>query len=397
MRWLVIALMACSETSLTTLPSSFEGDGDGECSDGDDNNGDGLVDCEDEGCAGLTDCISYADDTDPAEVIPVEPPVTTDDDPVDPADTIDTDVVDTDVVDTDPPLPPATFGTPGEFDVPVPAGVTSVLVQMWGGGGAGGNQAGATGGGGAFVSARFPVTPGELLTVYVGDGSDYLGDGAGASALLRGPVILAIAGGGGGGGSDGNNGRDFGGGAGGAGGDASGQSGQGLIAFPAYVLAGSDYCTAANGGQGGGPTSGGAGGTFAGTGEYACVGEPGGALTGGASSGAFGACDTGGAAGWRSGGGQYNGGGGGGGSGWFGGGGAGFIWTYCGGGGGGGSSYVNPAATSSVVQPGSGRVQGNAALSGGAGRGGPRAWDPVTMTFAPSLCRGSDGRVELVW
>ena len=46
-------LMACGDKFEN--PQSYEGDG-GECTDGADNDLDGLFDCNDEGCAGSPDC-----------------------------------------------------------------------------------------------------------------------------------------------------------------------------------------------------------------------------------------------------------------------------------------------------------------------------------------------------
>ena len=43
---------------------SYEGDGAGECSDGMDNDGDGLTDCDDDTCAGSPDCTGPNDDGD---------------------------------------------------------------------------------------------------------------------------------------------------------------------------------------------------------------------------------------------------------------------------------------------------------------------------------------------
>lgn len=49
-----------------------------------------------------------------------------------------------------------------------PAGVTHVLVEMWGGGGGGGGAAG--GGGGAYSRGVIAVTPGATYTIFVGGG-----------------------------------------------------------------------------------------------------------------------------------------------------------------------------------------------------------------------------------
>jgi len=292
---------------------------------------------------------------------------------------------------TAPSAPRTSWTTPGEYPFVVPAGVTQVRVRLWGGGGAGGNQAGATGGGGACVQATVAVTPGETLDVWVGEGGQAFGDGAGASWFRRGTTTLAVAAGGGGGGSDGCSGCKSGG-RGGAGGAATGEAGQNLTTPLA------PYCTSATGGQGGSQAAGGLGGTNTGSAQYRCDGNPGGPEVGGkaTSSGIF-SCDVGaGADRWHGGGGQGNGGGGGGGAGWFGGGGAGFIWTYCSGGGGGGSSYAHASATLVTQVPGQGQSQGNAVESQGAGRGGDAPVTPSGNNRNPQPAfNGAAGRVEV--
>ena len=110
-------------------------------------------------------------------------------------------------------------GTSGGYTVPT--GITNVSLRLWGAGGGGGN-----GGGGGFVSGCFAVTPGQVLTVGVGetgapDGTPAGGlfgggaspgagsSGAGATHVFNGPsvsfspstpapAIVMIAGGGGG-------------------------------------------------------------------------------------------------------------------------------------------------------------------------------------------------------
>jgi hypothetical protein len=287
--------------------------------------------------------------------------------------------------------PRVLFETPGEHVFVVPAGVGEVRARLWGGGGQGGNQAGATGGGGAFAEARVPVTPGETLEVRVAEGggrSGGFGHGGGASYLRRGALDLLVAGGGGGGGSDGNSGNSMAGGRGGAGGltGEAGGDGIGTIA---------PYCTRVTGGQGGSPAGGGQGGTSQGSATTRCPGQPGARDVGGRATGVNGNCDTGpGAQTWRAGGGQANGGGGGGGAGYFGGGGAGFIWTYCSGGGGGGSSHAAPSLLEVRHEAGGGAVQGRAAESAGAGRGGDRCLQ--ASGAPPCTCNlGGNGRVEL--
>lgn len=291
--------------------------------------------------------------------------------------------VDAGVVDAG--MPGGEFTVPGVMMWSVPAGITSVTLNAWGGGGAGGVQLGSTGGGGAYARATFAVTPGEMLQVQVAEGGVAPGNGAGASAVLRGTTPLIIVAGGGGGGSDGNSGRSGSNGRGGAGGALTGQDGQNLVGtIP-------PYCTGATGGRGGTATAGGLGGNATGT-AITCLGQPGAMGAGGRASGVTGTCDTGvGAVGWQQGGGQGNGGGGAGGSGLYGGGGAGFIWTYCAGGGGGGSSSIAPGATMASLVGGVDQAQGSASASLGAGAGG---FDGVGGL---SNSNGKPGRVVITY
>ncbi|MFN7327457.1 MAG: glycine-rich protein, partial [Chitinophagales bacterium] len=119
-------------------------------------------------------------------------------------------------------LSPACATVPGPIQFTVPAGVTQLPVKLWGAGG-GGNNSGflqEKGGSGAFVKGTIPVTPGEVLTLVVGEagkwkstattyggggagGSDpfearHGGSGGGMSAIYRGTTPLLVAGGGGG-------------------------------------------------------------------------------------------------------------------------------------------------------------------------------------------------------
>lgn len=65
-----------------------------------------------------------------------------------------------------------TYSTPGTSTFTVPAGVTSIVVSLWGaGGGGGGRDAGYTGGvggSGQYVSGTLAVTPGDVLSIQVG-------------------------------------------------------------------------------------------------------------------------------------------------------------------------------------------------------------------------------------
>lgn len=125
--------------------------------------------------------------------------------------------------------------TGGDQSYTVPSSVTTISVKLWGAGGGGGyNRSTVTtvglGGSGGFVSGDITVTPGETLTIIVGQGgiggqsyannsaipSSFYGDGGlggsagltyfggsggGRAEIARSGTSLAIAGGGGGGAS----------------------------------------------------------------------------------------------------------------------------------------------------------------------------------------------------
>ena len=82
-------LLACGDKF--DNPESYEGDEAGECSDGADNDLDGLFDCNDDGCAGSPDCEGVGEPS-------AEP---SNEDTADTDDTDDTDTDDTDTDDTD--------------------------------------------------------------------------------------------------------------------------------------------------------------------------------------------------------------------------------------------------------------------------------------------------------
>ena len=75
----------------------------------------------------------------------------------------------------------------------VPPGVTRILVKAWGAGGAGGTKGswnyGSYGGGGGFSRSVLSVSPGEILTVIVGQGGAVnqvgVGYGGGGAASLK--------------------------------------------------------------------------------------------------------------------------------------------------------------------------------------------------------------------
>lgn len=234
--------------------------------------------------------------------------------------------------------PVSTFNTGSTFNYTgtnqtytVPAGVTSLIVSVWGAGGGGGNSSfnnpnTCNGGGGAFVTGTLAVTPGQVLTLTVGGGGVPSGgktfgggggtaqqdtaSGGGLSAINIAGSYVVIAGGGGGGGYD------------------IGPAGSGGL------LTGGDG-TYAPCGRGGTQTGGGSGGTS----DYG-VAPSGTALMGGDSS-------------------IYGGGGGGGG---YYGGGAGIGYygrpTASSGGGGGGSSFLGSLSGTEASSAGSGMSPG---------------------------------------
>lgn len=85
----------------------------------------------------------------------------------------------------------------------VPRGVYFLTAKIWSGGGGLGSSVGP--GGSAFIKGDISVVPREILTIYVGlRGANSVGQwnagaGGGASAILRGSTVLAVAGAGGGG------------------------------------------------------------------------------------------------------------------------------------------------------------------------------------------------------
>ena len=241
----------------------------------------------------------------------------------------------------------------------VPAGVTSLTVEMWGAGGGGGNAGGDIGGGGGYASATVAVTPGETLIVVEGGpgGSSttgyaqsgcygggrggryaYTAGGGGFSGLFRGAIAqsdaLVIAGGG----------------AGNAGGSSLSYAGAG------GGLVGQDGT--AHGGYGG--TQGGYGGTQTAGGASNGDGQGGVPLRGGYGS----VC------------GADNGAGGGGG-GYWGGGGGGSNYAS----GGGGSGFVGgPGVSGGVLTAGDQSTPGNASDPdrAGAGQGSTGSFSAAT-------------------
>ena len=225
----------------------------------------------------------------------------------------------------------------GSIAVTVPIGVASINVTADGGGG-GKNASLGNGGSGARVNATVAVTPGAILTVYVGSGGGagvggpgnvggrgygnggnggayygegfgggYGGGGGGSSAVLVGGSVAVVAGGGGGGGA--NYGGSSGGGSGGSvsvanngggdgtcamgggGGNADGIGGAGSVSGTGLTTASTaGYAGAGGGGtygaggssSGGGGGGGGYGGGGAGNwnGPYGCFNAGGGGAGG---------------------------------------------------------------------------------------------------------------------
>ena len=271
----------------------------------------------------------------------------------------------------------------GSIQVTVPARVTSISVTADGGGG-GKNASLGNGGSGARLTSTVSVTPGAVLTIYVGAGG---GGGLGGSGNVGGTGYSA----GGNGGP--YYGEGFGGGYGGGGGGSS------------AVLVGSTVAVIAGGGGGGGNYYGGSAsaaiGAAGGNGGGACaIGGGGGNAAGsgsagtstgtgnsypGSSSGFTGKGGTGiyGAGGASSGGGGGGGGyGGGGGGNWNG---PGNGCTLAGGGGAGGS--YGPAGT----------VYGSAANAGGIATSGAGGDGQVLVSFTAPAATVPNAPTDLIF
>ncbi len=80
----------------------------------------------------------------------------------------------------------------------VPAGVTKIVVQLWGGGGGGSKDAGA--GSGGYMMAMVPVTPGDVLPYVTGagalGGTTTGGNGGNTTLAAAGVTFYAMGGGG---------------------------------------------------------------------------------------------------------------------------------------------------------------------------------------------------------
>ena len=249
----------------------------------------------------------------------------------------------------------------------VPAGVVNATVKLWGAGGGGSDNAGP-GGGGGFVYGTLKVTPGQVLTVIVGQG--------GANQSSSGTY------GGGGGGSGTEN------------GSGGGRS--------AMQISGSEIVTAGGGGGGahgcycyGG---GGGGGNTGLTGTGGIVPGSGGTQTAGGSSGG---CNTGGSQ-FQGGTGCSNSWGGGGGGGYYGGGGGG-NGSGNDGPGGGGSSYISNSLFTCIKSEYGGFNNANtkggglsAVIAGGSTDVDYTQWGNIG-TGGPLAVNGGNGMVVIAW
>lgn len=84
------------------------------------------------------------------------------------------------------------FWKTGSLDWTVPAGVTQVMVELWGAGG--GGALGGGGGSGAYVKAIFEVTPGQVLTTFVGAGGNGVSGGSTGSGSTGGSSSITSSG-----------------------------------------------------------------------------------------------------------------------------------------------------------------------------------------------------------
>jgi hypothetical protein len=168
----------------------------------------------------------------------------------------------------------------GTYTFTVPAGIYVIFARVVGAGGGGGSANGTTnagtgGGAGGYQEDAYPVTPGQVITVVVGEGGTGGATGGGGGTTSIGAFLSAT--GGGGGSDDGVSGGSSGGGFGGTG--APGGGGGSALATASLASAiggtggGSWFGSGGlpNGGVGSPPGTGGAGGglgdTAGGTGQ----------------------------------------------------------------------------------------------------------------------------------
>ncbi len=92
-----------------------------------------------------------------------------------------------------------TYTTAGNGTYTVPAGVTSIKVEVWGGGGRGGSRTsngyGGGGGGGAYSQSVITVIPGQIINYNVGAGSSSGSASGGDSWFVTDATIMAKGGG----------------------------------------------------------------------------------------------------------------------------------------------------------------------------------------------------------
>lgn len=186
-----------------------------------------------------------------------------------------------------------TITTPGSGTWTVPAGVTSVIAEVWGGGGGGGSgtssNTGSGGGGGGYGRKSFSVTPGNNVNYTVGAGGTWVTSGAGnpgteswfstnlsAGVLANGGAAGTTTTGGSGGSASGTGavtytggtganktGSYSGGGGSSAGSNSSGNNASGITGGSAVTdggFGGNGINTTVNGNPGGAPGGGGGGG-----------------------------------------------------------------------------------------------------------------------------------------
>jgi hypothetical protein len=97
------------------------------------------------------------------------------------------------------PMPGASTQVPfAPYQWTVPAGVTRVMVDMWGGGGGSNLEVIDVfgGGGGGYARAFVNVTPGATYSISVGGGGAFKQDGFESSMQFNGQTLVAATGGG---------------------------------------------------------------------------------------------------------------------------------------------------------------------------------------------------------
>ena len=95
----------------------------------------------------------------------------------------------------------AVYGTPGTYSLTVPAGVYRISIRIWGAGGSGNNcvnlnYPGGGGGAGGYSEGYFAVTPGQVLTIVIGQGTAAAAGGASSVSIVGGATLITANGGG---------------------------------------------------------------------------------------------------------------------------------------------------------------------------------------------------------